>query len=578
MRRVLLLLLALGCGGGRPIAKGRIERPHIRAALAAGDTTVLFAENFESGYAQGWTGLAGTWAVHQDAGNFVYTNTANVTVAGGGANLNDNWAVYGPTTWTDYAVEVRVKPLSFPGTAGIVRIFARWQNPSNWYYETLTKDGHVQLRRYRNGAILDLAPQKVYPVALGQWYTLRLECLGSSLKAYVNGVLQLSATDTLFKAGPMAVGGWNDFAEFDDVRVLALTGAASPPPPPPPPAVPGTVTTLTATPTADTSVTLAFTEVTDGTGSPASYDVRYSTTPIVWGSAAAVTMGTCATPLAGRAIGTRLTCTALGLTASTGYGFQVVAFRGTLNINAVFGALSNVATATTLAPVPPPPPPTAVAYILMSPQAVTIPVGASVQLHATAYANPPPAVVVTPITWTSLAPSVATVDTVGLAIGRSPGTATIQTSVGQVVARVPLTVTPAPFDRVYAKVLTAPGRFVVARTDSGVLVQVDSAGARRAGYLVRFTTAGAYSAGMRQLAADVAAGLADSARHLGTANPFATIDVRCQATCWATVGSWTSGPVGPAVLRGVANAIDAAARGDSVFAPTDSLPYLRVVP
>ena len=88
-----------------------------------------------------------------------------------------------------------MKPLSFPATAGIVRLFARWQNTTNWYYLNLTKDGHVQLRRYRNGAILDLAPQKVYPVVLGQWYTLRLECLGSSLKAYVNGVLQEMARD-----------------------------------------------------------------------------------------------------------------------------------------------------------------------------------------------------------------------------------------------------------------------------------------------------------------------------------------------------------------------------------------------
>src|SRR5439155_496997 len=212
------MVLALGCGDGRPAAKAPAARPREVAALAAGDTPVLFAENFESGYAQGWTGLAGTWAVRQDSGNFVYTNTANVTVAGGGANVNDNWAVYGSATWTDYAVEARVKPLSFPGTAGIVRIFARWQNPSNWYYETLT-----------------------------------------------------------------------------------------------------------ASPTADTSVTLAFTEVSDGTGYPASYDVRYAASPIAWGAASAVTRGTCATPLAGRSIGARLTCTVFGLVASTPYGFQVAA-------------------------------------------------------------------------------------------------------------------------------------------------------------------------------------------------------------------------------------------------------------
>src|SRR5439155_16602307 len=46
-------------------------------------------------------------------------------------------------------------------------------------------------------------------------------------------LLQLNATDTLFKAGPVAVGGWNDLAEFDNVRVVSLGG----PPPPPSPVV-----------------------------------------------------------------------------------------------------------------------------------------------------------------------------------------------------------------------------------------------------------------------------------------------------------------------------------------------------
>jgi hypothetical protein len=48
----------------------------------------------------------------------------------------------------------------------------------------------------------------------------------------------------------------------------------------------------------------------------------------------------------------------LGLTPATGYQFQLVAFRGTLNVNAVFGALSNGASGTTAIAVtvlPPPP-------------------------------------------------------------------------------------------------------------------------------------------------------------------------------------------------------------------------------
>jgi hypothetical protein len=116
---------------------------------------------------------------------------------------------------------------------------------------------------------------------------------------------------------------------------------------------PGTVTDLSEVGVSDTGVTLAFTEVDDGTGQPASYDVRYAVGTLVWGpTAPSVTRGTCTTPLAGTAIGAKRTCTVLGLTPATAYQFRLVAFRGTLTVNAVFGGLSNVAGATTTGSLP----------------------------------------------------------------------------------------------------------------------------------------------------------------------------------------------------------------------------------
>ena len=90
--------------------------------------------------------------------------------------------------------------------------------------------------------------------------------------------------------------------------------------------------------------------------------VRSAVSPLSWGSAPPVARGTCATPLAGKAIGGKRTCTVLGLSPATAYGFQLIAFRGTLNVNVVFGSLSNLAGATTTAgqaqqlQQPPPPP------------------------------------------------------------------------------------------------------------------------------------------------------------------------------------------------------------------------------
>src|SRR5438093_4736700 len=120
---------------------------------------------------------------------------------------------------------------------------------------------------------------------------------------------------------------------------------------------PGAVVDLAVAGVTDTSATLSFTDVTDGTGSPASYDVRFAVSPLSWGSASAAARGTCSTPLAGIAIGAKRTCTVLGLSRTTAYGFQLISFRGTLNVNAVFGGLSNVATGSTAAGATPPLPP-----------------------------------------------------------------------------------------------------------------------------------------------------------------------------------------------------------------------------
>ena len=191
---------------------------------------------------------------------------------------------------------------------------------------------------------------------------------------------------------------------------------------------PGTVSDLAVAGVTDTSVTLSFTEVSDGAGQPASDEIRWAVGATSWAAAADVTRGSCASPVAGTAIGAKRSCTVLGLAAATGYQFQLVAFRGTLNVNAVFGALSTVASGTTALD----PPPVAVASVTVSPATASVQVGASAQLAASskdASGNPLSGRVVT---WASSAPAVATVNGSGLMSGVAAGTATITaTSEGQ---------------------------------------------------------------------------------------------------------------------------------------------------
>ncbi|HYT83157.1 MAG TPA: Ig-like domain-containing protein [Gemmatimonadales bacterium] len=201
---------------------------------------------------------------------------------------------------------------------------------------------------------------------------------------------------------------------------------------------PGRVTTLAVAGVTDTSVTLSFTEVTDGTGQPASYIVRYAVGTIDWGTASEPARGTCTPPVVGSVIGAKRTCTVLGLAAATGYQFQLVAFRGTLNVNAVFGLLSNVASGTTAASMAP------VAAVTVNPASASVGVGGTQPFTATLKdANGTPLTGRT-VTWASSAPPVATVSASGLVTGVVAGTATITaTSEGQ-SGTAALTVTASP--------------------------------------------------------------------------------------------------------------------------------------
>lgn len=212
---------------------------------------------------------------------------------------------------------------------------------------------------------------------------------------------------------------------------------------------PGTVSDLVVSATTDASATLTFTQVDDGTGNAATYDVRYAAAPIAWGSASAIASGTCATPMMGTGIGTSLSCTVLGLSPSTSYNFQLIAFRGTLQANATFGGLSNVAVASTAAPPAPPPSPppaTVVTGVAVSPASSSVVVGATTQLQASvkdAQGNVMPG---EPVSWTTDNAAFAAVNSSGLVTGVAVGSATITaTSSGKSgTAIVTVTATPPP--------------------------------------------------------------------------------------------------------------------------------------
>lgn len=111
--------------------------------------------------------------------------------------------------------------------------------------------------------------------------------------------------------------------------------------------VPGRVADLSIVSGTDSSVTVTFTQVDDGTGGTAEYDVRYDTDGFSWNSAVRASEGSCATPVRGTGVGTELTCTVEGLSPGTSYEVAMVAYRGTAGQDTVYGEVSNVTSGAT---------------------------------------------------------------------------------------------------------------------------------------------------------------------------------------------------------------------------------------
>ena len=246
--------------------------------------------------------------------------------------------------------------------------------------------------------------------------------------------------------------------------------------------VPGTVSDLAVAGVTDSAVTLAFTEVSDGAGGPASYDIRaVAGSSLSWGGAApSVKRGSCATPVVGTTIGAKRTCTVLGLTTGTTYSFQLVAYRGTLMVNAVFGGLSNIATGTPAAAAVAP-----VAAVSATPGSAVLSVGGTQQLATTVKDASGNLLTGRAITWGSSNGAVATVSGSGLVTAVAAGTATITATSGTVSGTSAITVT--------APTLTTPGTVgdltVAGATDTAVTLsftEVNDGSGRPASYDVRF--------------------------------------------------------------------------------------------
>ena len=112
----------------------------------------------------------------------------------GSVPVSGSWVMLGPT----------VRPASFVATSASqdpwVGIAAHVTDDRNYYYITLRRSNQLSLRRLVNGTVQVLAtvPQQV---STGAFYDLRLEIVGTNIRAFVNGDLKIQFSEPTMSGG-----------------------------------------------------------------------------------------------------------------------------------------------------------------------------------------------------------------------------------------------------------------------------------------------------------------------------------------------------------------------------------------
>jgi hypothetical protein len=130
-------------------------------------------------------------------------------------------AFAGAASWTDEALEVRLKIAAFGGndTSDVVLAAVRFRDVDNFYYAALRSDGKVVLKARLNGGDNSLTTSVSAGIVAGIWYKVRVVAAGTQLSVYVDDTLQQTFDNVLIASGSIALGTNNSTADFDDVMV-----------------------------------------------------------------------------------------------------------------------------------------------------------------------------------------------------------------------------------------------------------------------------------------------------------------------------------------------------------------------
>lgn len=180
------------------------------------NASVLISEDFEDGDSVGWLNVQGTWSVKTDGTKvFSQTKTSDEAISVTGSVLSK------------CSLEGNVKILSFKGTDKYAGLIGNYKDKNNYYFLSLSNGNKLVLGNKVNGTFTTLSA-KAITVGINKWYTLKLVIADSKLEGYLDGNLEVTATDSSLTDGKPGLLCSYASAEFDNIKVDNNSGPTLP--------------------------------------------------------------------------------------------------------------------------------------------------------------------------------------------------------------------------------------------------------------------------------------------------------------------------------------------------------------
>ncbi len=140
----------------------------------------------------------------------------------------DAWIVFGDRNWTDYSFSAEVNLIQSNGHLGLYfRSKAERRGRDNYFYTAgfLGQDGG-SICRVLDGEFMPITGERDRDATLtpGQWHRMRIDAVGTTLTAFLDGATVFSASDAAVTHGRIGLRAFESVCRFRNLQVTDPNG------------------------------------------------------------------------------------------------------------------------------------------------------------------------------------------------------------------------------------------------------------------------------------------------------------------------------------------------------------------